>query len=379
MKSQKIKLSSIPPGSVTVFIGPNGSGKSMLLRELCTNALRSGQHVLAVAPSIYDRFKYMPRTGFKFYGARQGSGAASKVIRDALMQTSTSSPVELNKLTRALEYTKFDPFIGISLSKIDFGNFAAAAEQLNSFEAGEIWDLLQKWDNQVGENQEVQLGMYSSSFRELENLSFAALARHEDWLRKTKTTRITYYLYRNGNPIPLLDACSGELTFITTVAFIASQIRLGSLIAIDEPETSLHPNWQQSYVSSLLDVFHYYEPRILICTHSPIIISAAERAESNLTTYEVDGGEVSRFDHTYFSLEEIYDRLFGLITPKNHYLSNLAVELLNSLNDKSNPYDFVVAELLELREKSYDRKQMEVIDGFLALAHKIAFGEQEQI
>ena len=213
-------------------------------------------------------------------------------------------------------------------------------------------------------------------------MSFAILARNDELLRKTKTTsRIEYLLYRRGKQIPLLEACSGEICFITTVAFISREIDSKSVIAIDEPDTSLHPTWQQSYVKTLLELFYFYQPRILISTHSPIIISGAETATQEaviqqpsnreLTVYEMMNGETTPFDYLSLSLEEMYDRLFGLITPKNHYLSLRAVELLNELNSGDRNFNQVVADFETFREKSYDESQKAVIREFEDIAERL--------
>jgi hypothetical protein len=124
-------------------------------------------------------------------------------------------------------------------------------------------------------------------------------------------------------------------------------------------------------VKTLLDLFHRYEPRILISTHSPIIISGAEAASRAVAVFEMKGGEASIFDHAKLSLEEMYDRLFGLITPKNHYLSQRAVLLLNALNSGDRSLDQVVSELAELRAKSYDESQQEVIVKVEAMAREL--------
>ena len=300
----------------------------LLLRKLCLTFLRSGESVIAIAPTIFDRFRGMPSKRFRFYGARQGRLAASRVIRSALARASRD-PQVLKNLTRALDYTNFDPMIGIKISHLNLNNFPTASEHLSPFEAEELQSVLLKWQSR-SEDGGVRLRLDSLSFEELDALSFAALARHDDLLRKTKTTsRIEYLLYRRGEQIPLLEACSGEICFITTVAFISTEIDSQSIIAIDEPDTSLHPTWQQSYVRTLLELFYLYQPRILISTHSPIIISGAEAATKEtaiqepsnreLIVYEIKDGETTLFDHSKLSLEEMYDRLFGLIAPKNHY------------------------------------------------------------
>jgi hypothetical protein len=362
----------IRPGTVNVLIGPNGSGKSRLLRKLCTSFLRRGDEVIAIAPTIYDRFRRMPKRGFRFFGARQGRNAAVHVVRSALERTSAENPQILKNLTRALEYTNFEPVIGIRLSDLNLNNFPAAEEHLSRSDAEELRSALLKWQSRGERPEIIRLRMDKFSFEELDALTFAILVRHDELLHQTKTaTRIKYFLYRKGEPIPLLEACSGEICFITTVAFISTQIGKRTVIAIDEPETSLHPTWQQSYVKTLLDLFGYYEPRILVSTHSPIIISGAEAASGAVSVFEMKGGEASIFDHAKLSLEEMYDQLFGLITPKNHYLSQRAVTMLNGLNCGDRTLNEVLHELGALRIKSYDESQQAVIAKFEDMARRL--------
>jgi uncharacterized protein YcbX len=113
-------------------------------------------------------------------------------------------------------------------------------------------------------------------------------------------------------------------------------------------------------------LFYRYEPRIIISTHSPIIISGAEHSKSDtslneLFVYQMTSGQPQPFEYANLSLEAMYDRLFGLITPKNHYLSQRAVSLLNSLNSGDRTLNQVVHELEELRAKSYDESQQGVL------------------
>ncbi len=357
-----IDTQSIRPGTVNVLIGPNGSGKSRLLRKLCTSFLRRGDDVIAIAPTIYDRFRKMPKRGLRFFGARQGRNAAIYVVRSALGRASAENPQILKNLTRALEYTNFDPVVGIGLSKTSFEIDTSLGGEKMTEEMEQLHSAYLKWQSKADRFGVVRLRLDSFSVEELDALNVGFLARHEKLLQKTKlAARVEYFFYRNGEPIPLLEACSGELCFVTAVAFISTQIERQSVIAIDEPETSLHPTWQQSYVKTLLDLFHLYEPRILLSTHSPIIISGAEAASQAVSVYEMKDGEANIFDHAKLSLEEMYDRLFGLITPKNHYLSQRAVSLLNSLNSGNRTLNQVLHELEGLRGKSYDESQQGVI------------------
>ena len=373
-----IDANSIRPGTVNVLIGVNGSGKSRRLRDLCISFLGKGDNVIAIAPSIYDRFRNMPQRGLRFFGARQGRAAATKVIRSALERASLNNPQIFKNLTQALAYTHFEPVIGIGISNLTLDNLTDEMAQLSRDEVEELRSVLTKWQSHCDNDGIVRLKLDSYSFQELDSLTFAILARYDDLLyKKGIAARLNYYLYRDGKSIPLLEACSGEICFITTMAYISAQIDRHSVIAIDEPDTSLHPTWQQNYVRTLLDLFQLYEPRIIISTHSPIIISGAEAAQGKVSVYEMKNGEAHLFDHAKFSLEEMYDRLFGLITPKNHYLSQRAVSMMNALNAGDRNLNQVVRELEELREKSYDESQKEIIAKYKEMARRLASIKQK--
>lgn len=364
--------------TVNVLIGPNGSGKSRMLRQLTLDSLQAGNHVLAVAPSIYDRFQGIRPRKFKFFGARGGKAAAGRVIQHALNRAYSDDPKILKNLTIALGYTGFDPMVGIRCAWVDLDRFTAIRSSLPDDIAESIHSSLLRWTSRIrhGEGKYAGIILFQLSdysFAELDALSITEIVRHETLLRKHRIIpKIEYILMRRGAVIPLLAACSGELCFITTVAFIASEIKPGTIIAIDEPETSLHPTWQKSYIKTLLDLFHYYGPKIVISTHSPIIISGAEAASTRVSVFEMKDGDASVFDYANLSLEEMYDRLFDLITPKNHYLSQRAVAMLNELNAGDRNLNQVLHDFEGLREKSYEESQQAVITKFEDMARKLA-------
>lgn len=83
------------------------------------------------------------------------------------------------------------------------------------------------------------------------------------------------FLKKQGTEIPLERASSGEIQLLTTLAFIASHITERTAILIDEPENSLHPRWQRSYIDRLFDLFQSSEPKVIIATHAPVMVTAA--------------------------------------------------------------------------------------------------------
>lgn len=69
-------------------------------------------------------------------------------------------------------------------------------------------------------------------------------------------------------------ASSGQVSIVASLLSLASVIESNSLILIDEPELSLHPEWQIQYVNLLLETFGNYSGcHFVIATHSPLIIS----------------------------------------------------------------------------------------------------------
>ncbi len=361
-----------PANSVTVLIGANGSGKSRHLREICLRSLRRGENVVAVSPSPYDRFGGIRNSSFQFFGSRLGPRAIRRMMSSLILRASTGDPKVLSNFTRALEHTGFDAAIGIRVPELPTDKLQRMLQEKEPL-AVELARALERWGDRSSSNGIVALRIQSYSFTELHALNIGFIVRHEARLPSLGIKgKIEYFFIRGGEPIPLLEACSGEIAYVTTFAFIAAQITPRAIIAIDEPETSLHPTWQKGYVSMLLDLFSLFEPRIFISTHSPIIISGAQTTEHAVTVLEAAPSSIRLFQHQRLSLEEMYDRLFHIITPKNHHLSNRAVSLLNDLSAGNRSLANVQESLKRLRERSYDGRQREAISKIEELARRVS-------
>jgi predicted ATPase len=80
--------------------------------------------------------------------------------------------------------------------------------------------------------------------------------------------------HRNGMQSDLRGASSGTLSMASSLIALASVIRNGSLVLIDEPELSLHPEWQVKYIDLLVRTFGRYQGcHFVVATHSPLVIS----------------------------------------------------------------------------------------------------------
>ncbi|WP_428969904.1 AAA family ATPase [Sphingomonas sp. Xoc002] len=82
-------------------------------------------------------------------------------------------------------------------------------------------------------------------------------------------------------------ASSGELGIVTGFLGVASVISRNSLVFVDEPEISLHPEWQARYVELLTSTFARFGGcHFVLATHSPIILSDINPAAANVVSLD---------------------------------------------------------------------------------------------
>lgn len=94
---------------------------------------------------------------------------------------------------------------------------------------------------------------------------------------------------KRGSAFGLADSSSGETHLLCQFIGIMADIRSGSLILIDEPENSSHPDWQMNYVRWLREIFKdYRDCHFIIATHSPLILANMKASESTIVRLRRD-------------------------------------------------------------------------------------------
>lgn len=142
----------------------------------------------------------------------------------------------------------------------------------------------------------------------------------------------------------LQESSSGEYHFFSSIVGLMATVKpTNSLLLIDEPEISLHPNWQMKYLSFLRELFSHSEYatcHILVATHSHFLISDLKGASSKIIGLKRAGREIEIIDmpkgiDTYgWSAEDVLYKIFGLRTTRNHYMEVDMRELLHSISEK---------------------------------------------
>lgn len=133
----------------------------------------------------------------------------------------------------------------------------------------------------------------------------------------------------------LTEASSGEMCMLFNVLAISSSISDDSIVLIDEPELSLHPEWQKKFLPLIKKVFSPYRGcHFLLATHSPLIVSSM----SERNTFAVDMKErnpvaLSGAAYSHQSVDYQLAKVFKTPGYKNEYLIGQAVDLLAILAD----------------------------------------------
>lgn len=140
----------------------------------------------------------------------------------------------------------------------------------------------------------------------------------------------------------LQESSSGEYHFFSSIVGLMATVKAtNSLILIDEPEISLHPNWQMKYLSFLRELFghsEYATCHILVATHSHFLISDLKGDSSKILGLKRTGKEIEVIDlpkeiDTFgWSAEDVLYNVFKVVSTRNKFVAEDIAEILNELS-----------------------------------------------
>ncbi|MDT0689252.1 AAA family ATPase, partial [Salegentibacter sp. F188] len=328
---------------------------------------------------IHDKFE-INHPNFVVLRGRTGRGQTKNVIKTALKSMDEEKSKKLNNASKVLEYVGFNPIIGLKIEKFQPEKIELLmdSDEIPEFDKERIKYLLENLERNY-HNDVIWLETFSSNFYLLEKLNLIELFHWESKLKKFKILKeINVYLQKNGSSFSILNASSGELSLITSFIYLSTIIDDETVVLIDEPENSLHPLWQKEYVKTFLDLFYYYQPKLIIATHSPIIVNGAEIFSKKVEIFKFENNRVLLQKKEPLNLEETYYRLFNITTPENRFLSDRVNRLLNALGEERMDYMDFQRNILKLQETAYEPKQIEVLNEILKLGKDINSENKKQ-
>jgi predicted ATPase len=152
----------------------------------------------------------------------------------------------------------------------------------------------------------------------------------------------------SANGYDMNQASSGEFNILKIFLSIIANVSDNTVILIDEPEISLHPNWQMAFPQILdLALSNYSGCHSIIATHSHFILSNVSNDDSLILTLnptdnsrEVIINELN-IDAYGWSPEQILYRVFGITANRNMYLEldlRIIVDFISSQKDDSQEF-----------------------------------------
>lgn len=142
--------------------------------------------------------------------------------------------------------------------------------------------------------------------------------------------------------ISMEQISSGEYHLLFSMITLFAGITKRALVLIDEPEISLHPNWQMKYVDILNKIiFKSTSSHFLISSHSHLIVSDLSPNSSTIIGLNNNSGnsietKVKTIDKNTFgwSTEQILLEIFDVPTTRNLYLTNEISKIISMLSKK---------------------------------------------
>ena len=164
--------------------------------------------------------------------------------------------------------------------------------------------------------------------------------------------------YKQGQEITSEEMSSGEFAVLSMILSISAAINDShTLILIDEPELSLHPNWQMSFIDYLDKALKSKVSHLLIATHSHLLVSDLPMNRSSVSQWQKDSdGNIKAdkiIESTYgWSSEEVLLKVFRTATDRNRYFGERIAKLLEQMGNNTISQDDVSEELTDLKEIS---------------------------
>ncbi|MDP4282798.1 MAG: AAA family ATPase [Bacteroidota bacterium] len=180
------------------------------------------------------------------------------------------------------------------------------------------------------------------SYSLIEELIFLDLLRLEGIKIKKKET----------DSFGVQNSSSGEYHLLISLLGIFSRIQSNSIVLIDEPETSLHPNWQMRYINELKKMFKKYaDCHFILASHSHFIISDLENTSSSvlaLRSTENVSAKLLKAKTYGWSAEEVLYEVFKVRTTRNSFLEYDLTKLISMVNKSSAEFDEIRRILLKV-------------------------------
>jgi predicted ATPase len=312
--------------------------------------------------AVNDRFAYkkdpsiLEKSNYEYLGMRTSNTQVNiNKLSERVFLNILRSSIEnnfLNDLKFLTDFLELDPFIKLNIKmEPEFRNLVMNFNRISeyNFTNGKI-----NYQELVDLHNLISYDSYHHDFISSNHDSLSIIIDLEDYEKYEKQVDIFYSLInfvnkrvlvfdslmiKKGTFFNIQSASSGENHFFVTITNLLSRIQYSSIILIDEPEISLHPNWQIKYIRALRKIFKKYRTcHFILATHSHFLVSDLTPLDSSIVSLQNNSTSNNLlYDKDTFgwSAENILYNIFQVKTPRNYYIERELTELLGLISSNS--------------------------------------------
>lgn len=340
----------------SIFIGENGGGKSSLLADIAKYFISKNENIITISNCVHDKLD-INSNKISHLNINAGVKYHSEIMLKAITSTNENN---ISNLSKILRYCRYTDEVGVKITWLltskqltTKGKIAEAFLQKNG-----LLNLKNEYNDDI-----MWMALDYNIYHNISYLKLIELIAKYDVL-SNKDIPIAFDIYLkkdNGSIIDFKNISSGEVNQIAILSHIISNIARNRIILIDEPENSLHPKWQREYIDRILDLFHLYNIRLFVATHSPLIIN------KNSNIYEIDDFRIHEKDSSSINIEELLWKYFEIITPENDFLSRYLVRILENYRKKISSKEETLKIIEDVKIACHDEKQKSIINDLISL------------
>ncbi|EKN6252595.1 TPA: ATP-binding protein [Yersinia enterocolitica] len=381
--------------NITIILGGNGKGKTRYLLKIFESK-KNNSSIAVISNSLINKFPKIESrkiTQYLISSTHAQTNDYESFLYGEFNKIIT--PLNINRALNILEYIGFEPFFSIiqkpnykiktnsdnesTMHKISTERSIGAEFNqitISKTTSSEYSDYIQR-EHHFKITKENIGGIDEYSRHLIRNEIVKEKIKIEDDLFST-----SFFLKKESVEFPLSQASSGELymlgiglfiiKFITGINNNNNNSNDDKIILIDEPENSLHPKWQREYIQNIIDFIGKESVDIYIATHSPFIAIPNNIDNTNIRIATVSDGELAYETPGYgLNIEEIYYDYFGVLTPKNRYLSEHCESLLKKYTLGITSFYEAKHLLDDMKNASNDILQISFIESIIELLFKL--------
>ncbi|MEH6415516.1 AAA family ATPase [Pseudomonas sp. CGJS7] len=318
-------------GKFHIITGINGLGKSRYLRFLADNSFVQDycQRIICLSGTMYDRFPKKSETSeysceYLYFGNRVNNNFLSEKapfrILSSFILGEGCNGLAGDMAGKILEELGFSRQV-----RLVFSPGQSISQSDSIYKNKKTIGITLEFDNTL-----------QQTFKAEELL--AALDGREIQL-------IDMQFEKENRRLGLSDLSSGERLYLLSTMALCFCVVERTLVLFDEPENSLHPQWQAKIIKDMVSIIRNKadECTVVIATHSPLIVSSAPNDISYIR--DLPSTEPWLRSELYGrNADTILSEQFGLTSPRSLTVASLIQDCLTALTDvHSEPRKFLAA------------------------------------